>query len=558
MTSPPAPSSPRPFPVPDEFGFEWPAPELALLTFQQDRMHVPYPQTPMSAWWAQRFAVGFNNGLRANSVPMRVDVLRLNTYYYMGVNPAVTPEELPALEGAAVAALQQAMARNAERWEQEWLPELRRGWDEWARRDLTTANDTDLAEHVRAGEEWFKRIWSIHFELLIPMMLGASLFEETYVDLFPDRPPLTAYRLLQGVDNMSLEAGRELWLIAREVSKDPTFTAVIRDTPVSELWQAIGANPAMAGIKARIDAYLNAYGRRSDNVQELATVSWTEDPSPALSNLKAYIGDASDPREMLAAQAAERDAYLEEIRAALAGYPQAARDAFEGLLAVAQHFGRIQEDHNFWIDQRGVHEMRQLCLALGNRLVERGILSDRDDIFLLDMEEALAALQGTERDLTARIRERRAEMEHYANIPAPPIVGMDYGPPPDNPVMRAMFRFFGGPPPAAVERNEIRGNTGSPGKVTGTARIVMTIAEGSKVEKGDILVAPTTAPPWTPLFGTAAGIVTETGGVLSHCAIVAREYGIPAVVGAPGATQLIPDGARIEVDGDSGTVRLLT
>ncbi len=101
------------------------------------------------------------------------------------------------------------------------------------------------------------------------------------------------------------------------------------------------------------------------------------------------------------------------------------------------------------------------------------------------------------------------------------------------------------------------GNAGSPGKVRGTARVVRSLAESHKLGVGEILVAQTTSPSWTPLFGTAAGIVTDTGGILSHCAVVAREYGIPAVVGTAVATSIITDGQTIEVDGDAGQVHLI-
>jgi pyruvate,water dikinase len=93
--------------------------------------------------------------------------------------------------------------------------------------------------------------------------------------------------------------------------------------------------------------------------------------------------------------------------------------------------------------------------------------------------------------------------------------------------------------------------------VRGVGKVVRSLREAAKLTKGDILVAETTAPPWTPLFATAAGIVTDTGGILSHCAIVAREYHIPAVVGAAGATTIIRDGMVIEIDGDAGIVRIV-
>jgi len=121
----------------------------------------------------------------------------------------------------------------------------------------------------------------------------------------------------------------------------------------------------------------------------------------------------------------------------------------------------------------------------------------------------------------------------------------------------AIGKFFGGPPPATEEPGIIRGNAGSPGRARGPARVVRSLAEADRLRPGDVLVAETTAPPWTPLFASAAAIVTDTGGILSHCAVVAREYGIPAVVGTGSATARISDGQLLEVDGGAGLVRVL-
>ena len=132
------------------------------------------------------------------------------------------------------------------------------------------------------------------------------------------------------------------------------------------------------------------------------------------------------------------------------------------------------------------------------------------------------------------------------------------GPPPtDDPFGRFAMKFNGMPPAPRSPAGEIHGSSGSAGKVRGTARIIGSIAEAGRLAPGDILVAETTAPPWTPLFATVAAVVTDTGGVLSHCAVVAREYGIPAVVGTQVATIAITDGQTIEVDGDAGIVRIV-
>ena len=125
-------------------------------------------------------------------------------------------------------------------------------------------------------------------------------------------------------------------------------------------------------------------------------------------------------------------------------------------------------------------------------------------------------------------------------------------------MMRAFGKFFGAPPEPSGEPGVLNGNPGSPGKVTGVARVVPTLAEAGRVEPGVILVAPATMPAWTPLFASIAAVVTDAGGVLSHAAIVAREYNIPAVLGTGNATSVIKDGETIEVDGTAGVVRVLS
>jgi pyruvate,water dikinase len=158
------------------------------------------------------------------------------------------------------------------------------------------------------------------------------------------------------------------------------------------------------------------------------------------------------------------------------------------------------------------------------------------------------------------VAERKTEMEHFSRVTPPPMVGtapafeMTDG----GAAIRAMFK--GELSPANNSNREVgkvKGQPGSAGVVRGTARVIRSLAEAGKLQPGDVLVASATEPPWTPLFATAAAVVTDAGGVLSHSAVVAREYRIPAVVGTGTATTTFRDGDLLEVDGDAGTVRVV-
>ena len=148
-------------------------------------------------------------------------------------------------------------------------------------------------------------------------------------------------------------------------------------------------------------------------------------------------------------------------------------------------------------------------------------------MFLLtpdELREAAAAFP--RRDQRSRVAARRAEMEYFRHLPVPPTLGAPpSAPAPADPVSAALAKFFGPPAvvvPIAADTSTIRGRRGSPGKATGTARVLTSLADAHRLQPRDVLVAATTAPPWTPLFATVAAVVSDTGGILSHCAVVAR------------------------------------
>ncbi len=188
-----------------------------------------------------------------------------------------------------------------------------------------------------------------------------------------------------------------------------------------------------------------------------------------------------------------------------------------------------------------------------------GVIHAPDDLFFLTVEEVrAAALAQSMPDHHGLVAARKAKMQRFAGVQPPPMLGTPPdGPPDDSPGERADRKFFGGPPPTDSTPQLIRGNSGSPGKVQGRVKVVHNLTEASKLKQGDILVAVSTAPPWPPLFVTAAAVITDTGGVLSLCAVVAREYGIPAVVGTGVATAFLHDNQWVEIDGEAGTVRVL-
>jgi pyruvate,water dikinase len=390
------------------------------------------------------------------------------------------------------------------------------------------------------------------------MLLSLGLFDETYSDLFSPQSSLDSMRLLQGIPTTTTKTGQELWRLSRLALATPVVRSILETEAAADVVPALERDPACAPFLAELREFLSRYGRRSE-IWGLSYPSWREDPSPAIRMVKDYLSQPD--RDLIAEMeslAAERERLTAESRERLAGYPAQVREQFEFALEAARAANYLQEEHGFWIDSYGFDCVRQVVLEVGRRLAARGVLAERDDIFHLPFAEARAAFAGPGSDLRGRVAERKAELAAFRDVQAPPVLGAEPpGPPPDDLVFRTMGKFFGAPPPPSDEPGVLRGAAGSAGTVRGIARVVRSLADAQRLQPGEILVTETTAPAWTPLFASAAAVVTDTGGVLSHCAVVAREYMIPAVVGTGMATAVIPDGATIEVDGSAGIVRIL-
>lgn len=551
-----------PVPTPPDFPVAWERPGDEQVCWTFDRMHFPNPIAPLvAAFLEASIGDGFTAAFAHYGVPLRVAARRINTYHYESYIPLpLTAEELAALGQRSQEQIGAALGRLGEAWRDEWLPAIRERLAAWERFDLGGATLPALRGHLDETLSRHRELWQIHFRIIVPTLLSMSLFQELYRDLFGDDDPFDAHRLLQGLGNETVRANRELWLLSRRALAVPAVRRVFEERPAAEVAGALAGSTEGRAYLAALRAYLDEHGRRGNDFLDLDRPYWIEDPTPVIDSLKGYVANAEyDLEAQEAGLAAERERLVAAARERLQGYPRQVREQFEHLLKAAQAGARLAEDHGYYLDYQGGYRVRMVLLECGRRLAAAGSIAERDDVFLLtfaEVRDALAAPAGADR--RGRVAERAAEMAHFRAIAPPPVLGPPPpGPPPADPMARAIARFFGGPPPATQEPGSVRGNAGSPGKATGRAVVARSLAEAGRLRPGDILVAETTAPPWTPLFATAAAIVTDTGGILSHSAVVAREYRIPAVVGAGTATRLIRDGQRVEVDGDAGLVRLL-
>jgi pyruvate,water dikinase len=503
---------------------------------------------------------GFNRAAEQYGLPIRAHARRIGAYHYSSMAPHVPPEQMETQGKIAEERITPAVAGLQDLWEREWLPEIKQHLAAMRAFDLAGASAPELLAHLDETEQRLGRLWEIHFLLAFPMLLALSLFDDVYRDLFGDEDAFQAYRLLQGFENKTLESNQQMWALSRTAVADPTVRQVFETLAVGEIVPALQESGPGRAFLATLQTFLAVYGRRGD-AWGLRPPGWIEDPTSVIRNLKEYV--AQPDRDLAGERAAlieERERLLAETRARLAGYPRQVVGQFEGLLKSAQFANVLSEEHGYWIDFSSTYEVRLVFLELGKRFAAAGVLDEPDGVFFLTIDEIRATAEALPAlNRRALVAERRAELAQAAAITPPPVLGTPpAGPPPQDPIGRAIVKMFGsGPPPPSDVPTELRGSAGSPGTVSGTARVVRSLDEADRLRPGDILVAEFTAPPWTPLFATVSAVVTDAGGILSHCAVVAREYGIPAVVGTARATATIRDGQRVEVDGDAGLVRLL-
>jgi rifampicin phosphotransferase len=546
--------SEAPITPPASFPVTWPDPEMESMFWTWDQVHNPHAATPLTATFeAPAMAEGSTTAFQAMAMPMNFQVCQINGYLYNSMEFFEATDTFPPpWWGAVEAEFTKRVPVLTQTWEQEYLPEVQAANSRLRDTDYAALDTAALLDFIDETRRERARIWDVHMQVVMPIMGAASRFGEVYEQLLGKGDGATPYLLLQGYENKSVESGKALWQLSRRALAEPSVVKLLADTPVSELPDALRKSaPAFWDDMQR---YLQEYGWRSDAF-ELADSAWIEDPSVPLAALQDMLDapDDADPARKEQTCREERERLVAEALARLDG--NEAKPIFQMLLGVSQQYLPIQENHNFYIDQMNTVLLRRPLLDAGRRLAEAGAIAARDDVFYLRYEELRPALGAQQsRDWAALVSERRADREHWSSVVPPRELGT---PLPENvrnnPLTSA---FFGKKPETSKDPKVINGIGASAGTVTAPARIVRTLAEAHKLQPGDILVCEMTMPAWTPLFATVKAVVADSGGVLSHCAIVAREYRIPCVVGTHVGTQLLKDGQCITVDGAQGIVRM--
>ena len=357
-------------------------------------------------------------------------------------------------------------------------------------------------------------------------------------------------RLLAGIEVDSAAPSHAMWALGRLAAASPDVAAAFGAGP-DEVLDRLRASdtPEARAFLEQFDQFLFDFGARGQNEYDVLAVSWEVKPRIALAaiDLMRRSDDAQAPFNRNAASVAERDRIVADIRRKVAGDPETA-GLFEAAMGSAQLFlsGRERAKTNV---VTVINEMRVALREFGRRLVDRGVLDQVEQVFMVTDAE-LDQLRHHPETMSADIKARWEQFQTLFDYDPVFVVNGSV------PSLSAMTRRGGKSAVTAEVGAVLTGAAGSGGVATGRARVILDAADPEGLEPGDILVAPQTDPSWVPLFVAAAGVVVNVGAMGSHAMIVSRELGVPCVASVADATELIPDGATITIDGNAGTVTI--
>lgn len=468
---------------------------------------------PGSATLLERSVRSLNERGQPDGLPGQ---LYVNGYSYSRewqMPPRSGPFDLDALEG----------------WQERLSPAIE---------DARVAFDTFEPGSVAAGQ-WRERLLAldagfdsafgrVHMETMGVVLPAASRWLELHAERFGAERRDDALALLAGFANTSTTRTVLLWRLSRIAAEDE---AVRSDVAAGRM--PTGTSAATTAFREQFATLIELCGDTT-TMHLIDLPTWREDASIPLAMVAAMAieGEERDPaaaEERARARRIELERELSTVGLDELGW---------NVLQAAQWLAPVSEDHNLHCDQRLIAASRRRWLRVGETMRERGLIEAADDVFYLSLDEVVAGLETGEAVAADLVGRRRAQQARWRAVAPPTRLGAGTGP--------------------NEETGVWRGIAGSSGVYRGRVRVIASLEDADQLEPGDVLVCAATAPEWTPYFGVIGALVTGAGGVLTHAAVVARELGLPAVVGVTGATSQIPDGSFVIVDGSAGTVRLDT
>jgi phosphohistidine swiveling domain-containing protein len=519
--------------------------------------------TPLAAtlWSADGYCAGTQSASENLPLPpgRGVTCRFAGTHLYGSPLPETDPREIGARANRLAVSLPHFLQNYRSIWD-AGRNELEATWDYFQGVDLASTPTGELGTLIQQGRRYHKRAMEIHFAVMYPMLVNFLGFYGACAELGIDTNLVGKF--LQGEETKIMELDRELYGLATKARR-AGLSEVFANNEPDRLRAALSAHGGSAAQwLTDFDDFLAVYGHRQDATCDVGLPSWIEDNTNPLGMVKTFLLKETDHDFEAAARnaLAERDEAIDVARSGLTREEQA---VFDGGLAANQaaNFPWWQDDHNFYIDLKVMLPLRQACQELARRVDA----DHRDDMLYLFWPELLEVAGGRpySGELKGLVEARRQYFDHWhvRRSDMPKVLGTV----PETVEDPVLIEIFGINPnylraaqnPDAAQQTTLAGVAAARGQATGVARVLQSSDELHRLAPGEILVCESTSPNWTPAFAKIGGAVCDGGGMLSHAAIVGREYGVPTVTSVGVATLAIGDGDQIEVDGTNGRVTIL-
>jgi phosphohistidine swiveling domain-containing protein len=537
-----------------ELRFDPPGPGF----WEQDAVHLPRPVT---RYWTEMHPEPFQRGFRelTSYYGMMIDTLAygyVNGFAYRTIIP-VSESEIPTRFARAEEAVQGKL----------WREQLRE-WDETfkptsiaAHRELQSVDPDALSDEELIA--YLTRCRDHHIEMVYQHMrfTGAAVVPTgdflAHAGDWTGLPSAELLGLMRGASPVSSGASAEFERLLAAIAGDPAARELLEsDGDPAEVLERLRSLEGETGAAA--SAYLDLVGCRLLDGFDISGRYALEMPDTLVRAMRVAV-EEGPPEE------SDVEASIADVRGRV---PEEHRAEFDELLGEARLTYRLRDERGVFSDIWASGIMRRAALAGGRRLAAKGRIQDPEHFVDAGFEEMKALLAGTDGPSPEELAERAEYRASHSAKEVPPTLGPPPPPPPDpsglppgvqrieRATMMAVGEIFASSQ-AEHEERLVRGLAASPGVYEGPARLVSGPTEFDRIVQGDVLVTESTTEAFNILLPLLGAIVTDAGGLLSHAAIVSREYGIPGVVGTREGTGLIPDGARVRVDGDAGEVKVL-
>lgn len=526
-------------------------------SWELDPVHFPRPVT---RYWAEMhpepFGLGYGDFMAYYGLPLQTRLTAYPNGFCYGQMQPVPPDAFPdRIQRAAEVFARKVWRDQAKEWEEVRKPASVQAHLEVQAIDPEQLTDGALVGYLRRCREHHAAMIRQHMGLTGTAVIPPGDFL-AHARAWTGLPTVQLLGLMRGASPISGGGSPQHAALVTAYRADAAARAALdADDDPAALLERLRREPTAAG--RALDDYLDFVGYRLLDGFDISGRFALEMPDVLLRSIRTAIDETGAEADI--------DAQVAEVRSHV---PEQHREEFDALLAEARLGYQVRDERGVYSDIWASGLMRRAALAAGRRLATRGRVHDPEHFVFADIDEMCAMLEGSPTPTAEELAARLAYCQTYTAKDAPAHLGDDPMPPPDPstlpPPMQRLMAAVGiaigemfGSSEDEHEVTVIRGLAASSGVREGIARRVAGPADFDRIQQNDVLLTEATTEAFNILLPLLSAIITDSGGALSHAAIVAREYGIPGVVGTRDATERIADGTRVRVDGDAGTVTVL-